>query len=171
MKIGDIAYLKPYSDILGEIKAISDDDKVTLVLCDSNIKIVADITDLSTYAKVNQPHFEDTECTILGTPYTILFRTAEQDPRLKQVDGLTDISTKELFIRVNTQDMYTVSDLTGYTKKVMRHEIVHAFLYESGLWNDSKDTSSWALNEEMVDWIAIQLPKIAQAYKEAGCYE
>ena len=36
-------------------------------------------------------------------------------------------------------------------KKVIRHELVHAFLFESGL-----SVNSWADNEEIVDWIAIQ---------------
>ena len=41
-------------------------------------------------------------------------------------------------------------------KKNLRHEIVHAFLFESGL----AENSEWAYNEEMVDWIAKQGPKI-----------
>ena len=48
---------------------------------------------------------------------------------------------------------------------MLRHEIVHAFLYESGL-----DVSSeWARNEEIVDWIALQTPKLQKAFEEAGC--
>jgi hypothetical protein len=46
----------------------------------------------------------------------------------------------------------------------MRHELVHAFLFESGLHNDS-----WAANEAAVDWIANQFPKILKAFQEAGC--
>jgi len=38
---------------------------------------------------------------------------------------------------------------------------VHAFLYEGGL-----NSESWARNEEIVDWMAIQIPKIANKYKE-----
>ena len=29
----------------------------------------------------------------------------------------------------------------------------------------------WAKNEEMIDWMAIQIPKIQRAYKEAYCDE
>lgn len=52
-----------------------------------------------------------------------------------------------------------------FEKKVLRHEIVHAFLFESGI--DS--SSEWARNEEIVDWIALQFPKLLDAFKETEC--
>ena len=55
-------------------------------------------------------------------------------------------------------------DLSIQSKKVVRHEIVHAFLTESGL----AENSFWAQNEELVDWIAIQGPKLIKAWQEAG---
>ena len=59
-------------------------------------------------------------------------------------------------------------DLEYYQKTVLRHEIIHAFLFESGLAGSCNVwDGSWAENEEMVDWIAMQLPKIIQACKEA----
>lgn len=42
--------------------------------------------------------------------------------------------------------------------------IIHAFLHESGL-----DVCSWAHNEEMVDWLAIQFPKLYEAFLQADC--
>ena len=42
------------------------------------------------------------------------------------------------------------------------HEIVHAFLHESGLSSNSE----WAMNEEIADWIALQLPKIISICNE-----
>ena len=50
----------------------------------------------------------------------------------------------------------------------MRHEITHAFLNESGLDANASDTDCWAKNEEMVDWFAIQSPKIYKAFNEVG---
>jgi hypothetical protein len=51
----------------------------------------------------------------------------------------------------------------------LRHEIVHAFFTESGLMDNALQLeSAWAGNEEMVDWFAIQGPKIYAAWKEAG---
>ena len=53
-------------------------------------------------------------------------------------------------------------------KQTLRHEIVHAFLGESGLSNNSNSIDAWARNEEVVDWFAIQGPKIYKAWQEAG---
>jgi hypothetical protein len=55
-------------------------------------------------------------------------------------------------------------------KETIRHEILHAFFSESGL-SDSTFAydGGWAQNEEMVDWIAIQGPKIYKAWLEAAC--
>lgn len=54
-------------------------------------------------------------------------------------------------------------------KEIIRHEIVHAFLDESGLKQetDSKDIP-WQRNEVCVDWIAIQSPKMFKVFKECN---
>ena len=54
-------------------------------------------------------------------------------------------------------------------KRNLRHEIIHAFLNESGLSANANDVSCWAKNEEMVDWFAIQSPKIFKTFQEVGC--
>ena len=51
----------------------------------------------------------------------------------------------------------------AHENKVFLHEVVHAFLFESGL-----SGNSWAANEEIVDWMAHQIPKIVQSLEEAG---
>ena len=47
-------------------------------------------------------------------------------------------------------------------KRTIRHEIVHAILFESGLDHNTE----WARNEEVVDWIAIQFPKLLDIFKD-----
>ena len=54
-------------------------------------------------------------------------------------------------------------DLDKIARKKIRHELVRAFAYESGL----AENSPWALNEEMTDWIAIQFPKMLKAFETA----
>ena len=49
-------------------------------------------------------------------------------------------------------------------KRILRHEIIHAFAFESGLADDS----AWAMDEEMTDWIAHQFPKMLAAFKAVG---
>lgn len=60
----------------------------------------------------------------------------------------------------------TLKNIENYKKKITRHEIIHAFLFESGL-----DFNSWGRNEEFVDWLALQFPKIIKAFEEAKCLD
>lgn len=104
---------------------------------------------------------------ILGTEYTIEYR--KEDPILGDCDGYTDTSTKLIVVEDFTPDAMSKGDLARYSKQVLRHEIIHAFLFESGLDASSFSPNNWAQNEEMVDWFAIQAPKLFAAFKEAEC--
>jgi hypothetical protein len=106
---------------------------------------------------------------ILGTDYEILRKKEEDEAKLKHSDGFCDTSVKQLVVGIFEKEPDSIEDLVYYTKKVTRHEIIHAFMYESGLWNNSGDVKEWATNEEMVDWIAIQFPKILKVFQEANC--
>jgi len=104
---------------------------------------------------------------VLGAEYTITRVHDSDDPRMDGVDGFCDETTHEIFA-----ETYEAEDgkpnakarLDVQRKKVVRHEIVHAFAFESGL----AENSDWAQIEEMVDWFAIQGPKIFKAWKEVG---
>ena len=54
-----------------------------------------------------------------------------------------------------------IEDVAKYRKQVIRHELIHAFLCESGL----HENCEWH-NEEMVDWLAMQAPKLQKIFKE-----
>lgn len=105
---------------------------------------------------------------ILGTEYEILTKSDEEQPYLKTCDGFCDQSRKEIVIAhmAPNPSKYEM-DIDYYRKKVLRHEIIHAFFYESGLWENTNDWD--ARNEELTDWIAIQFPKILKAFQEAEC--
>lgn len=102
------------------------------------------------------------ECKInvLGTPYTVSIVSELNDETLKESDGYCDTSVKDIVIRKELLQVNSdsVAKPAVFFEKTLRHEIVHAFLFESGLHGDS-----WACNEEIVDWIALQLPKIQEA--------
>lgn len=109
---------------------------------------------------------------ILGTDYEIVSGSRKEYPRLKVADGYTDTSIKRIIILdFNTleKDDANIKDFPYLAKKVTRHEIIHAFFYESGLWVNSNDIEGWAMNEEMIDWFAIQFPKMLKVFKEADC--
>ncbi len=99
---------------------------------------------------------------ILGTEYNVVLSALEKDyPKLSICDGYTDISIKEIVVAKFEKDEKSIEDLQYYSNKVLRHEIIHAFMYESGLW----DNSDWAKNEEMTDWFAIQIPKLLEIFE------
>ena len=117
---------------------------------------------------VGKSKMQDKKVNILGVVYTIKYNIPEEEMP-ENSDGVMDYSIKTIKIAELVQEKDTVVDLQKYRSQVVRHEILHAFLYESGLWSNSNEIESWALNEEMVDWFAIQFPKIFNAFKEAGC--
>ena len=106
-----------------------------------------------------------TKINILGTEYTILEQSESENPKLKDANGLCEMYSKEIIIdkmEYAKDDVMTINNLAEFKSKVLRHEIIHAFLAESGLRNNS----TWAENEEMVDWIAIQFPKMLKVFNE-----
>ena len=102
---------------------------------------------------------------ILGTEYTVILATEQAEPRLEDCDGFCDETTKEIVVKNYKRGQPgSKGKLELQEQKNIRHEIVHAFLFESGL----AENSDWAQNEEMVDWVAKQGPKLVKAWQEAG---
>ena len=110
---------------------------------------------------------------VLGTDYTITVKKYDEDEAFKRrsIDGYCDGWVKEI----------VVCDLTTHPgweydppeeariaqKETLRHELVHAFFNESGLCDSScAFDGAWAKNEEMVDWFAMQSPKIYKVFAE-----
>ena len=107
-----------------------------------------------------------TKINVLGTEYKIEYRSFKKDKKLETADGYTDFFFKLIVIEDDFENRnMLIEKIKKYQEKILRHEIVHAFLYESGLDCNSNKSESWADNEEMVDWIAIQSPKIFKIYK------
>lgn len=110
---------------------------------------------------------ETTKVNVLGTEYKLLVCSEDEEPRLSGYDGLCDETVKELLVESYSKgqgDPTCKANLSVQTNKVKRHEIIHAFLFESGL----AENSEWAQNEEIVDYFAIQAPKLFEAFKAAG---
>ena len=114
-------------------------------------------------------YMQDFKINILGSEWNVKFGSEEEYPNLAEMDGYTDLSTREIVVdnmEASQGQIGAKADLGHYQKQVVRHEIIHAFLMESGLDSDSNSTESWATNEEMVDWFAIQSPKIFKVFNE-----
>ena len=97
--------------------------------------------------------------TILGTVYEVV-----EDAALDETfDGQCVEYSKEILIRPLEQmlgDDDSEDEKRKRYNEVLRHEIIHAFFAESGL-------EEYCNNEQLVDWIAKQFPKMYRVF--AGC--
>lgn len=114
---------------------------------------------------------EENAIFILGTLYQFKVGNKEKYPQLESCDGFTDTTLKLMIVddmKSSEGSIDRKGDIEAYQRQVARHEVVHAFLFESGLDCNSIVTMEWAINEEMIDWFAIQYPKIKKAFIELG---
>ena len=102
---------------------------------------------------------------VLGTEYTIEIIPKSEDVFLKKADGYCDKTTKRIVVSAK-DETNELDDYSVYLKTMLRHEIIHAFLFESGLHNNFTHPE-WGHDETMVDWIAVQFPKLMKAFEEA----
>ena len=101
---------------------------------------------------------------VLGTKYTIAETDSRADERLSRCDGFCDKTTKEIVITTKTEE----SDLGNwewYRCKLLRHEIIHAFLFESGL-HENFEQKAYGVSETLIDWLAVQFPKIQKIFNQ-----
>lgn len=112
---------------------------------------------------------------ILGTEYEIRKLKYKDEPYFEKqsVDGYCD----GVLHQIVYCDMTTFPGCADESadrcamceRETLRHEIVHAFMNESGLKDSSFTVDCpWAKNEEMIDWMAIQGPKIYKAWADVG---
>lgn len=114
-------------------------------------------------------YMQDFKVNILGSEWNVKFGSEKEYPNLTNVDGYTDLSIREIVVddmEASQGQIGAKADLESYQKQVVRHEIIHAFLLESGLDSNSNSADSWAVNEEMVDWFTIQSSKIFKVFNE-----
>lgn len=101
---------------------------------------------------------KDTTINVLGTAYTIELRQLND----KDMDGFCDNIAKLIVIR---SDNYNeVGNFIELQKKQLRHEIIHAFLSESGLQCNWQHIEQFGHDETTIDWFAIQSPKIFKVF-------
>lgn len=110
---------------------------------------------------------------ILGTEYRIETHKVSEDSYMEEKDfaGYCEEENKLIVVADMSEEKYFVGmdekAQETYRKKTLRHEIIHAFLNESGLSDSSnRFDGAWAKNEEMVDWLAIQTPKIYKTFQK-----
>lgn len=108
-------------------------------------------------------NFTNNHVDILGTLYSFEKHKVDEDPQLgEKLDGYCDLYAKQIVVGTGYDKPETrTKNLPAYEDHVARHEIVHAFLHESGLSGEGE-------REWLVDWIAHHLPKLAKACKDVN---
>ncbi len=101
-------------------------------------------------------NFNNLRLKILGEEYSITFSTPEQDIKLIENAGYCDSLDKKIVINKNmgnynilTHDESSKEQLVWDT---IKHEIFHAFFFESGLCGYGND-------EQLINWLAFQFEK------------
>ena len=112
--------------------------------------------------------------TILGTKYKVFTDVpVSKDKDLMNRFGYCSYVDNRIVVAdLNTIDGWADESeevKSAQTKATLRHEVVHAFLKESGLAGSSVTVDQWAMNEEMVDWFALQFPKMIKVFEQLGC--
>lgn len=97
--------------------------------------------------------------SVLGTQYSII----EEEFADQESDGYCDFSSKEIHVR--NDNVNNLGNFIANMRKQLRHEIIHAFMAESGLQSNWEHMQQWGHDETTIDWFAIQFPKILEAFE------
>ena len=96
---------------------------------------------------------------ILGTQYEVIKQTEKENPKLKDANGLCEPYTRQIIYAEQEAGIDVFDNIEAFNRKTLRHEVIHAFFVESGLTEYTED-------EVLVEWIAMQFPKISRTMKE-----
>ncbi|MEG0790991.1 MAG: hypothetical protein RSG23_05130 [Gordonibacter sp.] len=111
------------------------------------------------------------EVNVLGQTYKVYELAPEDGGTMEDgVLGTTDWTTHEIMLRGSIKEPTgndSLANLDVLYRETLRHEITHAFLFESGMTGSDTFEGDFAHNELMVDWFAMQAPKMLKAFEEA----
>jgi hypothetical protein len=118
---------------------------------------------------------DNKQINILGEIYTIYVYGPKKESAFDNNDslfGFCSPNCHQIHILDRLDDirkcpLYPEEWYINDAHETLRHEIIHAFLSESGLNSQSHIPSgSWSNDEEIIDWLAIQSPKIFKVFEE-----
>ena len=93
---------------------------------------------------------------VLGTGYEIRYEELKEE----DTDGYCDQTSNVITIRSDNTNK--VQDFEELQRVTLRHEIIHAFMFESGLGYSWQHAEEFGHDETTVDWFA----KIHKAFVE-----
>ena len=101
---------------------------------------------------------------ILGTQYTLIQDSVVNNAKLIGNNAYVELLSKKIVFEPHYETLETMEKLEEHNKRTLRHEIIHAFFHESGL-------KSYARDEVLVEWLALQFGKVEKAFDELGIKE
>lgn len=106
---------------------------------------------------------------ILGAEWDYEYISTDEDEvPLLEVGGYCDFTVRRIVVYKPPADA-NVRDPEKVVKESARHEIIHAYLFESGLGEEIHAVRGH--DEQFIDWFAKQYPKLRKTFEEAGVEE
>ena len=105
---------------------------------------------------------------VLDTDYTIYVDNNRDYLDKFNADAVTDEVAKTIHIYnifLDVEDNEKSKE--ELFKREIRHEIIHAFIYECGLSTNISEEEGWPASESMVDFWASQYYKIGKIFEDA----
>lgn len=103
---------------------------------------------------------------ILGSEWEYLHIDVEEDDRpMSDVGGYCDFTVRRIVVYKPPADA-TVRNTEEPVRETTRHEVIHAYLYESGLGEEIHAVRGH--DEQFIDWFAKQYPKMKKTFEELG---
>jgi len=111
-----------------------------------------------------------TKISVMGSEFKIIYTTEEEDPTIKGKSGVC----YSLLQKIKIDQYIYLDDADGSVAEaekaskllsllaILRHEIIHAFFFQSGL--DSQ--CSFAVDEVLIDWLSLKLPEIVEVMNQ-----
>lgn len=103
------------------------------------------------------------EIEILGTVYRLFLD--EKGLEQQNADGICWCYGKKIQVKPPEQMLEpsaAMEEKHCRFREVLRHELIHAMFFESGLGDYCDD-------ETLVDWLAKMVPRLADLFEEEGC--
>lgn len=101
---------------------------------------------------------------VCGVPYTCIIGSREEIPIGESNQGECNVYSKKILVCSDLDKSFEEDDCRRqYLTEVIRHEVSHAILYESGM-------CSLADGEEMPEWLSVNVPKIEKCVEDFAAF-